>query len=767
MREFITGILRDMEGNALLSLASGKTEPTEAAPNGKLKVERHFWFAYPAELDLMVEFAEKAHANREDAYLSPLIYGDAPFIDKKQNVIRATRDGRPLFTRSLANALFSQTVYMDSDECPPEAFRIPPSRHVQTSEGHGHDYWFLASPVPAAVAAEVAHRITTAHKAEGSDPSGWSANKVLRLPTFNTSYDEFSPFEVTWGDSDAAAAGEVYDVTDISGAYDDIEVAQTAAFGDVALSPVPKVEGLPPFLDLVARIPEREKRLNDLIYKNPKLGPGGWRTEQRFALLLDLRRFGFSDEETISIAWHSPAAAKWREDARGIDGLWWELQVKVNPIILQESGKTISAAPPVEPDREGPKLLSGEERARIARRSDVHSLYLAWARSKVPSFNAPYHHINGWLMLSVTLGDCAVFPKDPKPLPLGLYSITVGGSSTGKTEAEQPLNDVLEAFYPVNPPHQAGRSSKEALIEALIERDGKVTYITEDEGDGLLLEVAGGGPMAGMPQIWTKIYDGDVPALGRVGRKELNVVGRKTVPTFRLMGTPEGILKAVNKGMFYTGFLARVIWILGEETPITEEGVRTKLRKGRTAVDPMPKWWASHLRNMRARVLQSAPLESTRAELWPTDEALARLDKAKWQITQHFAREHDAELWKTIVRRMGDIMWKIAGLSAVSDGRSMIGLRDVEVAIAYAESWLANVVEIASRVSDTFFSKQCDEIEKLIAGSKEQTADIGSIYRFRKAEPKRIVDDYIQSLVFQGRIEEAPTGYYKIKRGTR
>jgi hypothetical protein len=98
---------------------------------------------------------------------------------------------------------------MDSDTCPPEAFRIAPSVHVDTSPGHGHDYWVLERPVPAAAAAEVAHRITTAHADQGCDPSGWSVNKVLRVPTTHT--HPGAPVPISWETS-----GEVYELAEVA-----------------------------------------------------------------------------------------------------------------------------------------------------------------------------------------------------------------------------------------------------------------------------------------------------------------------------------------------------------------------------------------------------------------------------------------------------------------------------------------------------------------------------------------------------------------------
>lgn len=757
MRSFIQSILRDMTGNALLMLATGKTPPTEKSPNGKLRVNDQHWFAYPEELDDMVAFAARAYAAKRDAYISPVIYGSAPFI-KDGRVVDHDRNGRPMYARSKENAIFAQTVYMDSDACPPGAFRLTPSLHVDTSEGHGHDYWFLSEPVPASIVSEVAHRITTAHKAEGSDPSGWSANKVLRLPTFNTAYDEANPYEIKWEDS-----SQVYYVEDISGIYEDVVVDSVPdADPDRVLPPVPTIEGLPDTEPLLGRIPATERNLNDLIYKKPKTGDGGWQSEQRYALLLELKRFGFTDEETIAIAWAAPAASKWREDSRGVQGLWWELQAKVIPILDMERGTSIPLAPAPAPKKDALKLLTSAERSRFESRMDLSTLYVNWARSKVKVFNGPHHHSSYWVATSVLLGAAGEFPKDPRPMPLNLYVMDLGESSTGKSEAKGMSDDIIQLGAPGA---QVGvRHSKENLIEVLAKRENQTTYLDDDEADGFLAEVKSGqGYLSGIRQIFTKIYDGFAPMIGKVGRDDLLKAGRHVIATMRLMGTMVGMMKTLDRDMFYEGFLARQIWVIGDDIPTTQETVKTKLASDHVAYEAMPKWWASHYKSLQNRARSRAPMDRQRASITPTDEAVTRADKAFWEISQYFEKQYDRGMWNAITRRMSDIIWKVASLQAMSSGRVIISTRDVEVALGYAEIWLGNAITIADNISDTHFSKQADDIEKFIAARSGKEADVGAIYRFRKGDDIYNTDKYLKSLVMQSRIYINRENHYKIK----
>jgi len=783
-RQFLVDTWRDMSGNVALGLSTGRTIPTDAAPHGKLVVNDFYWFSYPGELDQMVAWCEKNSAR--DAYLTPAVYGDAPMMVKEKlggtetgkKIPAPMKGGRPQFDRSKDNALSCQTVYMDSDSCPPEAFRLAPSRHVQTSDGHGHDYWYLAEPVPAHEAAEIAHRITTAHRSQGSDPSGWSENKVLRIPTVNTTYDELSPFTVTSEEyaSPTGEVGTVYTAMDISGAYDDVEMSATprAKAAERPPVPAPAVEGLLDFEELVSRIPAGSSNLMDLITKEPKLGPEGWRSEQRFALMLNLLRFGFTELEAISIVWRSPVARAFSsgEDPRGIDFLWWELQERVIPVLDEERGVTISAAPKRAELAGGPKLLTPEQREAFQHRSDMVTLINQWVKARIGTiYNAPLSNINAWTALSILLGESGMIPKKKgKPMPVNLYSFSLAPSSRGKDDHLDFLRSMVRAAYPGDSPDIGAEHSKSALLEQLIERDGKVSWLHGNEFHGKLKEIKAGGWTTGIVELWTDIYGGDIPSIGRVGKKDLNKPNVTGIPVFHVMGTLRGMLEILDKEMFYSGYLARQIWVIADTVTITEDSMKVEQMEGDvvTAYNAMPKYLASVFANLRGDLRQDAPLGQKWAPLLLTREASDLFEKAKWKMYQHFAEQWDMELWDTVVFRMYDIVWKVSGLSAMSDGRTVIGTADILTALGYAEVWLDDAITVSEKVSDTFFSKQCDDIMKFLMSKADGRADQGAIHRFRHHERIDITQGYLASLKAQGKIveEQARTGaqiYYKIR----
>jgi hypothetical protein len=497
VRDFIEAVLGDQRGNVVMGLVGGRM------PTGKPIINRARWFSYPQQIGDMVRLAEQ-HAE-EDVYLSPIVYGDE-------------RDAKGRITRAKTNALTSRAIYMDSDTCPPDRFRLPPSIHVDSSPGHGQDYWLLAEPIPAPRAAAIAHRISLAHKADGTDPSGWSSSKFLRIPTVNLSYGE--PFPVQW-----TSTGELYVDLDVEGAYDDVQLPPD--FSE------PDLPDTPAAIPLYDRVPAGNARLIDLLEHSPKVGDKGWRSEQRWGLLLELMRAGFDDQETLSLAWHAQASSKWREDARGVSGLWGEV-VKARANIEAETG---TATPPAERRNvhtAAPVILTDEERKAVLNDGHFLQRYVDWANTRVGVMNRPLHEMNAWTYLSTIWCEIAHVWRREGGLPLNLYSVSIAESSSGKSEAARLMMQAINAAFPHESPQIAVDQSKNALIENLLLRDGAVAFARSDEADATFKQQRDAPWAQGVQQAWTEVYDGWVP---QHARRPLRCARPQPVP-LRLPAAP-------------------------------------------------------------------------------------------------------------------------------------------------------------------------------------------------------------------------------------
>ena len=726
MRDFITTILGDQRGNAFVSRASGKTA------SGKLNVNIHKTFVYPDQLNQMVAYAEE-HAN-EDVYLSPLLYGDK-------------RNDKGNIARTPENALSSQTIYLDSDLCTPDKFRLQPSIHVVTSRGRGHDYWLLDEPVEAKRAAEIAHKITTAHKEDGCDPSGWSANKVLRLPnTVNTSHG--FPESVV-----AEYNGIIYNVTDIEGAYEDVNTIERPIMGRETGVQVATSLELPDYTTALDKLPQNA--LN-IALAEPTVGADGNRSESRYRLLCELFRLEgvITKEEAISIAWNAPASRKWsQEDPRGIHGLLAEAN-KAYAEIQWERGEGLEA-PELDTTENNLDLLKGDERQSLEHHKTWIDSYVDWCGRKLAKQNGPYDRINAWNVLSCAFADMAFIPRKSGPEGLNLYTMTLGDTTTGKSQALKLMRTMLDEIFSEDPGFNlGGNASPNALGEKLIERDGKVSFFNKDEAHGLFKQWTTQDWTTGMMEDLALLYDGIVPPMLRVGKKEMSKAA-KTYFVMHLMGTPEEIAKALNREMFKSGFLARFMWAIGEPRTLSKEAVKEEDSDGteiKLGFEPMARQWAAEFSEIK-RTLRSGA-GSSRVSVGITKEGARRMTEVKWDLA-NLIKPSDPN-WDIInpsLVRMGVTIRKCATLLAVSDGRKVTELVDVLKAIECAEEWINNLMIVARKINASDFERACDEVEAFV-NSKENKVKLEFVNRRFKAWRVRELQEAIGALTSQGRIKE-------------
>jgi hypothetical protein len=726
MEDFIRTVLGDLSGYAFVSRASGRTA------NGKLNVNIHKAFKYPDQIEEMIAYA--GEHSTEDVYLSPLLYGDK-------------RNDKGNIARTPENALTSKTIYMDSDLCAPDKFRLQPSIHVVTSRGRGHDYWLLDEPVEAKRAAEVAHKITTAHKDDGCDPSGWSANKVLRLPnTVNTSHG--FPESVV-----AEYSGIVYNIMDIEGAYDDVEIIERPIMGRETEVQIATPKALPDYSDALAKLPENA--LN-IALAEPKVGPDGNRSEARYRLLCELFRLEgvITQEEALSIAWNAPASRKWsQEDIRGIDGLIAEAN-KAYSEVQWEKGQGLE--PPELNTTEGNiDLLAGDEREVLKHHATWVDQYIDWAGRKMAKQNPPYDRINAWTVLSCAFSDMAFIPRKNGPEGLNLYTMTLGETTTGKSQSLKMMRTVLDEVFAEDPGYNlGGNASPNALGEKLLERDGKVSFFNKDEAHGLFKQWATQDWTSGMMEDLALLYDGTVPPMLRVGKKEMSKPA-KTQFVMHLMGTPEEIARSLNRDMFKSGFLARFMWTIGEPRTLTKDAVVEEDSDGteiRLGFEPMARQWGAEFAEIK-RQLRS-DVSSSKVSIGITKQAADRMTRVKWDLV-NLVKKSDAnfDIINPSLVRMGVTIRKCATLLAVSDGRKETELIDVLKAIEAAEEWVKNLLIVARQINASDFERSCDEVEAFVR-SKDDRVKLEFVNRRFKAWRVRDLQEAIGALASQGRIKE-------------
>jgi hypothetical protein len=569
---------------------------------------------------------------------------------------------------------------------------------------------------------------------------------VLRIPdTVNTSHG--FPESVV-----AEYSGTVYNATDIEGAYDDVQIIERPILGrENTISA--EEHGLADYPTALAKLPQHTL---DLALAEPKVGPDGNRSQARYKLLCELFRLGdvLTQQDVLAIAWKAPASRKWsQEDPRGLSGLVAEAN-KAYAEVQWEKGEGLE--PPELDTTEGYlSLLEGDERDALVHHKTWVDVYMDWAGRKHAKQNPPYDRINAWTTLSCAFAEMAFIPRKSGPEGLNLYTMTLGETTTGKSQALKLMRTVMDEVFAEDPGYNlGGNASPNALGEKLIERDGKVSLFNKDEAHGLFKQWSTQDWTTGMMEDLALLYDGVVPPMLRVGKKEMSKPA-KTQFVMHLMGTPEEIAKSLNREMFKSGFLARFMWTIGEPRTLSKEAVLEEDSDGteiKLGFEPMARQWGAEFAEIKRQLRSEA--NSSKVSIGITKQAAERMTQVKWALV-NLVKKSDPN-WDIInpsLVRMGVTIRKCATLLAVSDGRKVTELIDVLKAIESAEEWVKNLLIVARQINASDFERACDEIEFFVRG-KDDRVKLEFVNRRFKAWRVRDLQEAIGALASQGRVKE-------------
>jgi len=709
-------------------------------------ISSYMWPVKRAELIDQVEWTAAA-----GLYFTPLTYTDGR--------IAHNDDGTVTTGRRKENAKQGCVVFCDADTAPPDSFRLKPSAIVQSSPGRWQLYWKLDAAYPADDILEIAKKISIAHLNEGADISSSQGSKLMLVPGSRNAKVRDGVFVhkdlpvVT-----VEYTGVVYSMDTLAKAYADVSVERPRS---VEYDSV-EVPDLLEFLPIFDRLPEESmggSQFSDLIFTEPWNMRGsrvGDRSAYRYRLLCELFRERLSAQEVLSVAWNAKSN-KWKSDPRGIRGFWETEVLKAQAEINLEfqTGQTAQ-------EREledGVNLLDTEERDLAE--SDVNFIvsYQDWAANRLSRANLPYHRLNAWMLLSAAYGEHATIPDEDKNVPLNFFGMIVGESGTGKGEAKALWGEALEecldgGWHKEGSANIGANASNNALTEALIERDGKVSVLNNDEAHGVLKIMAEQQWTAGGLELWTDLYDGQVPSMLRRGNKDVSGKHATTCFLVWMQGTFIGMTAAMNPDMFYSGFLGRFIWAVGEPPLQTRESMIRRHRKATTAlrkIDPTVKQWAGDMSRNRARLKSMYGGERVPIEF--TEEAEDRMAQANWDMFQAVQRRQNSALLVTAQRRMALSLDKAAALLAVHEGARAVTLRHAILAIQAAEEWFANLLQMADSIALSDWARDTEKVMQFIEdeGGIVSEVRINSEFRsIRNDIRSRLLDD----LKGQARIRE-------------
>lgn len=711
---FVDMLYGDSEG---LVSVWWRTEPGSKSP-----YSRSAWFNWPEDREKLAEFAES-------------------IADKDVCLTVSTYDDKRRVPDHVRN---TQVIWMDSDVCAGENYRIPPTWTTVTSKDRWQHFWALDKPISTLDASELSHRMAIAHDKDGADPSSWPSNKIMRLPgTMNTSHG--FPTRVK-----AETTGELYSFEDLAAAYADVVIPNRALVRETVDI---HEDELPLYSNVLAKL---SSELVELATSEPHEGQD--RSRLRYRLLLDLFRFGLSFEEVLSVAWNAPASRKWsEEDARGLHGLIAEA------LKAQDEADTPSAQPvdPYGADSDDVELavekpavvLTEEERDWIEANPSFIDRYNIYARGRLQHHNEVYDRILAWELLSLAYMDTGYMPMPGNQKgALNFYGCVVGDTTTGKSSSFRLFRGVTRELFNNDPEFNiGGNASESALIKALHARDGKVSFFNSDEASGVLKTWIGQDWTSGMQERITELYDGEVTPYLRSAKGESVLKSTRALFSVFLAGTQRGVMQYMTPELFHTGFIPRFIFGIGEPRHTDYNSYAPPQSDGKESLsgfDPVARQIAATLRSNRLAVREYYKGE---APITRSAEADKRLQDACWALDREYTNHPLWEMIQPAIFRWRDNVIKASCLLAMDNRRTEVEVGDMLHALSSGEEWFTNMIRIITRLSSGQHERSCAEIYNYVTG---RGGRVGVTSLYRKFQGIRSYDfnDYLQSLERQGRL---------------
>lgn len=671
-------------------------------------------------------------------------------------------------------------VYVDDDGVTGE-YRIAPSITVTSSPGHAHRYWVLSEPVDPQRAQRVGFNISAAHRHDsdnhdnlpadhkfcGTDPGGWDATQILRVPGSLNTKPEHGPegYRVTWEDH-----GGTVTIEELEEAYPNDPSAEYV--GAITVDEIP--ETLPEHAPLMARLSGRP----DLITLYTTTPSSTQWSESLFALENELFRMGFTAPEVYRVC----LTAACNKFARGYPNprgsgyipypnpelqLWRDVYKAEETHRLRPSdwmgasydansewavGEQAAAPVLVEKPEFELSLLNEAEEHRAAAYTTFVDRYVDWAASKTDAATV-YHVASAFTVLSLVFGEFGHIATQFGKVRLNLWFLVMGKTTRARKSTSRNLMlDLLEALESEGEPgyhyDEGSNFTAEGLENALLEKPGRSSLIHRDEVQGLFKEINGKNYMAGLNDMLTALYDGKVSGKKRATGESKNVRGVHTNFALYLMGIVSKITDILTLEDFQSGFLARFIHVIGEapertkesewlrQAPVNEIAMGDDVFKGmvRDLMKARTKWYTR---------LGGFNTLGVRFH----DDAWRRWNEAKWDLLQSIMQHDRAEVLEAGVERLSLSIAKAATLLAMADGRDTVSMDDLLVALRHGQAWARDMVKSSEMVAESYWQKDMDAVADMVLarGGEANWADVYARSGKRPSEFMQIIEGLTQA----------------------
>lgn len=479
-------------------------------------------------------------------------------------------------------------------------------------------------------------------------------------------------------------------------------------------------------------------------------------------LIHALRMKGATEQEAYSISYECAAMKRIRKSSSGSSSTWGFVKAEYDqPIPSTDEAADEDWGAPAPLKKKESKvpvtILTDEERAIVRNYPNFIDNYIETARRFYAKPNYPLHYVNAWIALSVGIGDKASIYEQKGRTPLSLWGLLLAPSAAGKTDATQHMESTVNAIRPggYGSVAMGDDASAEQLLDIVMDRPGKSSGIFMDE----CREFLDGAKRPGSYEskvlgAYLKLYDGRAKRQLRRGMDN-EKVGEEADISFTLwmQGAWGPVVETMDSRHIENGFVGRFLVAVGGDAEVTRESLTpqfaSEYQVENNGRHPMMDSFAVPVRQMVAH------LDGEHQRIRMASPAVMERYVDMRESLEAYASKHPlSEYLRGVLLRVGQNMLKGAGLIALSEGRNLIEMEDLLIAMKSGEWWVKGSVDLAEAVSASAYRRLVDGLVALVESRRRTTAGILKSPLFQNMK-KFEVDEIIDRAEKEGKIHLA------------
>lgn len=640
------------------------------------------------------------------------------------------------------NCLPNNLVWSDLDTCNPSIVEPSPSLILVSSPNRYQAIWKLDQVVPPIVAEDYSKRIAYKYKQDGADPTGWDLVQLLRIPfSKNFKYDEEPLVLLNAGGNMEVSVTE----------FEEIESAPIAE--NIQDSPdAPDHAQLASPDSIIYKYQNYLERSFFELYEVEPTTDNDW-SSRMWKLINDCFEAGMEAEEVYSIALHAKCN-KYIRDNRPIRFLW--IEVLKAQRVQQKIDEVAGEWRPLLM----PRLVDEDK----VEHDTFIDRYHSWASSSTDAVQV-YHELAAAILLSATLSSHIRLDTSYGSFIPNLWGLVLGESTlTRKTTAMQMAMSLLREVDPEA--EFANDGSAEGMLSRLSDRPGRTSIFYKDEVSGLFDKINRQDYLAGIPEMFTQLYDGH--SFRRILRKE-EIWVQNPIFIFFGGGIAEKTYSHLSEQFVLSGFLPRFLVVNGSADLGSLRRTGPQNLEGMTAREKI----VNELRDLReiytpsgnvtiggqvVPLIELSDRPLTKAIL--TTEAWDTYGAIEFAMIEEASQSHFAMMALPTFERMSRSLLKLAVLLAASrqepkDSAFDVEQRDIENAARYIQKWGKYSVELLLNVGKTDSLRLLEKVRKVIDGRPGIFKS--ELMRLTHLSSKQMTE-VITTLIDRGEINRKPAG---------